>query len=144
MTRLAIIFSLLFATNAASETIKVLGKEYQVRERLSCAILSDIKVSMDDFGLTSLETSKAFLERKTPLTVNYLDTGDLIIGLDRYKRQTGSIDRLEGFFNWGSLMQAEIKKTDKGLLMFLNGRDASWAGGTYSIWTEHQWFRCSK
>ena len=42
----------------------------------------------------------------------------LIIGLDRYKRQTGSIDRLEGFFNWGSLMQAEIKKTDKGLLMF--------------------------
>ena len=144
MTRILTIITLLFATPAWAEKLNLLGKEYEVRTTLMCTVLSDITVRMDDFDISSRQYDEDTLKTIDPTVVKLLVNGDLVIGLDRFKRYLGQKGSDEGFFIWSRLQQIELKKTDLGLLMIWNERDASWASGKFKIWSEHKWFRCSK
>ena len=99
---------------------------------------------MDDFDISSRQYDEDTLKTIDPTVVKLLVNGDLVIGLDRFKRYLGQKGSDEGFFIWSRLQQIELKKTDLGLLMIWNERDASWASGKFKIWSEHKWFRCSK
>jgi hypothetical protein len=143
MTRILTIIALLFATPAwTAETVSLYGKEVKVRETLACKALSEISVRMDDFNISSNQYSQDNLKEFEPITVAMLADGDLAIGSDRLRRQTGQKESNEGFFMWGNLMQAELKQTKVGLLMFFNEGDSRQSDGKYRIWTNHKWYRC--
>lgn len=144
MTRILTIIALLFATPAWAEKINLFGEEFEVRATLSCIVLSDIEVRMDDFNISSRQYEEDTLKLFDPTIVKMLANGDLVIGLDRLKRYRGEKESNEGFFIWSNLMQAELKQTKIGLLMFLNERNSQPFDGKYRIWSEHRWYRCSQ
>jgi hypothetical protein len=144
MTRILTIIALLFATPAWAEKINLFGEEFEVRATLSCIVLSDIEVRMDDFNISSRQYEEDTLKLFDPTIVKMLANGDLVIGLDRFKRYRGKKESNEGFFIWTSLQQVELTQTGLGLLMIWNERDGMEDNGKYRIWSEHRWYRCSQ
>ena len=143
MTRLLTIIALLFATPVSAEKLTLRnGEEYEVRTTLACTVLNHITVRMDDFGISSHEYSKNL--SSSPTIVKMLINGDLVIGLDHFKRYLYPKESNEGFFIWGKHMQIELKQTDFGLLMIWNERDGSWASGKNKFSSTHRWLRCSQ
>lgn len=147
MTRTLLIIALLFSTPAWAETIVLLqgGKEntYEVREKLICDPINEVRVKMDDIEIDTSMSGKDSLRASSSTILTFLENSDLVIERDYFERLEGREDSINGSFHWGSLNQVEIKTTDNlGILMIQNQRNSSWATGRYVIWTTHKWFRC--